>query len=136
MNANQFIRPAASALLLIATAGFVHADEAKKLPPASMKAGVTYETDIRPMIENTCFKCHGEEKQKAGLRVDSAEAVLKGAKNTKVVIVGDSANSELVKSVAHTGDDEDHWMPPEGQGDRLTPEQVGLIRAWIDQGAK
>lgn len=112
------------------------AEDANTLPPASTKSGVTYEANIKPVFEASCFKCHGVEKQKAGLRVDSAKAILKGAKHGKVVKVGDSANSELVKSVAHTSEEEDHWMPPEGKGDSLTAEQVGLIRAWIDQGAK
>lgn len=106
-----------------------------KLPPPAQRAGVTYEKDIRPIFEKHCFKCHGEEKPKAGLRLDSREAALKGSREGKVILPGQSAKSPLVHSVARVGD-EDHWMPPEGKGQPLTPEQVGLIRSWIDQGAK
>lgn len=109
--------------------------DVNKLPPPAQRAGVTYEKDIRPIFEKHCFKCHGEEKPKAGLRLDSREAALKGSREGKVILPGQSAKSPLVHSVARVGD-EDHWMPPEGKGQPLTPEQVGLIRAWIDQGAK
>ena len=86
------------------------------------------------MLEKSCFKCHGEEKQKAKLRVDSAEAIKKGSENGEVIVVGNSAKSSLVHTVA--GLVEDMMMPPEDKGDPLTKEQIGLLRAWIDQGAK
>ena len=109
--------------------------DTSKLPPASDKKGVTYDKDIKPIFEKSCFKCHGSEKQKAKLRVDSLSAVLKGSENGKVLESGDSAKSVLVHNVARIGD-EDEWMPPVDKGDPLTKDQVGLIRAWIDQGAK
>jgi hypothetical protein len=71
--------------------------------------------------------------------MDSLEAVLKGSKEGKIVKPGNSAESLLVKSVAHTTEDDEQWMPPLGNKagiKKLTPEQIGLIRAWIDQGAK
>ena len=109
--------------------------DASKLPPASDKKGVTYDKDIKPIFEKSCFKCHGPEKQKAKLRLDNLAAALKGSENGKVIEVGDSAKSILVHNVAHVGD-EDYWMPPPDKGDPLNKEQIGLIRAWIDQGAK
>jgi len=105
-----------------------------KLPPAAKTAGVTFAKDIKPIFDKSCIKCHGEEKQKAKLRLDSLEWALKGADGEEVVKKGKSADSELVHSVARVNEDE--AMPPEGKGDPLTKEQVGLIRAWIDQGAK
>ena len=159
-----------------------------KLPPAAAKKGLTYAKDIRPLFEASCFRCHGEEKQKGELRLDSLDAVLKGGEDGKVVIPGDSKKSVLVVAVAQI--DEEFAMPPKpkpggpggqfrggpggprGPGNRppggpgggnppgprvggppggpgaggpggfgpppkpLTAEQVGLIRAWIDQGAK
>jgi mono/diheme cytochrome c family protein len=103
-----------------------------KLPPAATQQGVTYEKDIRPILEKNCFGCHGERMQKAKLRLDSLETALKGSNNGAVLEKGKSANSKIVKLVARL--DEDNAMPP--RGNPLTKEQVGLIRAWIDQGAK
>ncbi|MBI4324428.1 MAG: c-type cytochrome [Chloroflexi bacterium] len=108
--------------------------DTSKLPPASDKKGVTYAKDIKPIFEKTCFKCHGAEKQKGKLRLDSLEAALKGGENGADVLPGKSEKSILVHNVARL--DEDSAMPPEGKADPLTKEQVALIRAWIDQGAK
>jgi mono/diheme cytochrome c family protein len=112
--------------------------DVSKLPPASDKKGVTYDKDIKPIFEKACFKCHGPDKQKSKLRLDSVAAVLKGGENGPDVIAGDSAKSSLVHSVAHLGD-EDTFMPPPDNKDKIPPltkDQIGLIRAWIDQGAK
>lgn len=109
--------------------------DTSKLPPASDKKDVTYAKDIQPIFKKSCFKCHGPDKQKAKLRLDSLAAALKGSENGKVVETGNSAKSTLVHNVARIGD-EDDWMPPVDKGDPLTKDQVGLIRAWIDQGAK
>ncbi|HEX7859196.1 MAG TPA: c-type cytochrome domain-containing protein [Verrucomicrobiae bacterium] len=117
------------------TALVVRADvDVSKLPLPAAKKDVTFAKDIKPMFEKACFNCHGEEKQKAKLRVDSVEAILKGSENGKIVEVGKSEKSSLVHTVA--GLVEDMMMPPEGKADPLTKEQVALLRAWIDQGAK
>ena len=109
------------------------------LPPASGKTGLTYATDIKPIFDASCVKCHSGDKPKAHLHMDTLAGVLKGTKEGKIVVAGDSANSFLVKSVAHVTGDSDAWMPPvhnKAGIKALTPEQIGLIRAWIDQGAK
>ncbi len=108
--------------------------DVSKIPPASTKKGVTYDKDIKPIFDASCFKCHGAEKQKGKLRLDSLAATLKGGENGKSVIPGKSAESTLVHSVARLV--EDDAMPPADKGKPLTKEQIGLIRAWIDQGAK
>jgi hypothetical protein len=108
--------------------------DVSKLPPAATQKDITFAKDIKPIFEKSCFKCHGEEKQKAKLRVDSVDALKKGSENGEVIVVGKSEKSSLVHTVA--GLVEDTIMPPEGKGDPLTKEQIGLIRAWIDQGAK
>ena len=113
--------------------------DTSKLPPASDKKDVTFAADIKPLFDRSCVGCHGMEKQKAKLRLDSLEAVLKGGHDGKVVMPGDSAKSSLVLSVAHLGNDPDTYMPkaPKGKkAESLTAAQIGLIRAWIDQGAK
>lgn len=128
-----------TALVLFGFVTVALADEAK-LPPASTKTGVTFATDIKPIFDASCVKCHSGQKAKAHLHLDTLEGTLNGGKNgkDKVVVAGDSAKSDLVKMVAHIGDPEG-WMPPTknraGIGP-LTTEQIGLIRAWIDQGAK
>jgi hypothetical protein len=112
------------------------------LPPPSTKTGVTFDTDIKPIFTDACVKCHnsqGQRKPRAGLALDTLAGVLKGSKDGSVITVGDSAHSDLVMSVAHIGDDPDSFMPkaPKGKTAKmLTPDQIGLIRAWIDQGAK
>ena len=109
------------------------------LPPASTKAGVTYATDIKPIFDTSCVKCHGGDKPKARLKMDTLAGVLKGTKMGPILKAGDSANSFIIKSVAHLTKDHDSWMPPlknKAGIKPLTPEQIGLLRAWIDQGAK
>ena len=109
--------------------------DTSKLPPASAQKGVTYAADIKPLFEKSgCFKCHGPEKQKAKLRLDSLDATLKGSKDNKILVPGKSAESIVVQAVARLV--EDDAMPPADKGTPLTKEQVGLVRAWIDQGAK
>ncbi len=171
-----------------------------KLPPAAKTPGVTFAKDIQPLFKESCVRCHGAERPKAQLRLDTLEGVLKGTKHGAVLTAGDSANSLLVKSVSQL--DPETAMPPKprarrgpggaqgtnapaiqpregeheggqpprlreredgddhGRGERppggaqgtnapgmrprnfgppakpLTAEQVGLVRAWIDQGAK
>jgi hypothetical protein len=109
-----------------------------KLPPAVNKPGVTYAKDIGPMLKESCFKCHGPERPKSRYRIDSLSAILKGG-NTGIaaVVPGDSEKSPLVFYIADAV--EEMEMPPLDVRDRypvLTKEQIGLIRAWIDQGAK
>ena len=112
--------------------------DTSKLPPPSSRKDVTYAKDIKPVFEHSCVKCHGAEKPKGKLRLDSLEGVLKGGEDGKVVEPGNSAKSMLVHNVGHLSDP-DEWMPPTKNKagiKPLTPEEIGLIRAWIDQGAK
>src|SRR5260370_5453681 len=97
-------------------------------PPADHK--IDFSTEIKPIFEASCIKCHGRGKDKGGLRIDTRETLLKGGDSGPVVISGKSAESLLIALVQ--GLDSDNVMPKKGS--RLTPEQVGLLRAWIDQG--
>ena len=158
-----------------------------KLPAPSTRQGVTYATDIHPLLEASCLRCHGQDRPKAGLRLDSLEGALKGSKDGKVITPGNSKESLMV--IAASQIDEELAMPPKRRPGRggpggfggpggpggpppggpsgappsgqqpggpppggfggpggpggfgpppkpLTAEQVGLLRAWIDQGAK
>lgn len=112
--------------------------DTSKLPPAADKTGVTYASDIKAIFDKSCIKCHGVEKQKGKLRLDSLADTLKGGEEGKILEPGKSAASPVVHSVARLGD-EDFWMPPPDNKAKIPPltaAQVGLIRAWIDQGAK
>ena len=122
-----------------ASAAFAADVDTSKLPPASTQQGVTYEKDIKPIFDDTCMKCHGNVKKVGGkLRLDSLAGVMKGGEDGKVIEPGNSAKSMLVQNVAHIGDEDDYMPPPKNKMGlkQLSPEQIGLIRAWIDQGAK
>jgi len=115
------------------------AAKTNNLPSASTKQGVTYVADIKPIFDSSCVKCHSGDKPRAKLKLDSLADALKGDRDGKVIIAGDSTKSRLVLSVAHLTSDKDTWMPPlqnKAGIAPLTSEQIGLIRAWIDQGAK
>ena len=114
--------------------------DTSQLPPASTKEGVTYEADIQPIFSKSCYPCHGPKtpKPKGKLRLDTLELVLKGGEDGPAVVAKDIANSPLLGDVAHLGDTDDYMPPPKNKAQiqPLTKEQVGLIRAWIEQGAK
>ena len=101
------------------------------LPPAA--AGeVDFARDIAPILETRCQGCHGPDQQMSGLRLDTRAGLLKGGYAGPAVRVGRSAESLLIHLVA--GLDEARVMPMGGE--RLTPRRIGLLRAWVDQGAR
>jgi mono/diheme cytochrome c family protein len=102
-----------------------------RLPPPANRP-VDYARDVKPIFARACYRCHGEKKQKSGYRLDLRATALKGGDLGRTILPGHSADSPLVRYVA--GLDPDLQMPPNGE--RLTAEQIGLLRAWIDQGAK
>ena len=124
-----------AALAVLALAGNARAAEAKlnlaTLPPAAAQS-VDFTRDIQPLLAGKCFSCHGPEKQRADLRLDRRDAAFRGGESGVVIVPGKSAESMLVRLVG--GLVEDKVMPQ--KGDRLTTEQIGLLRAWIDQGAQ
>ena len=99
--------------------------------PASAEEKVDFARDIRPILSNACFKCHGPAVQKAKLRLDQRDAAI----NKGAITPGKHAESELLKRVL-LPDSEDGHMPPVDVAPRLTPEQVAKLKAWIDQGAE
>lgn len=117
-------------------AGFLPAAAAdvdvSKLPPLSAKK-IDFDADVRPLFENHCYRCHGLERPKSGFQLTNRAAALKGGKNGVDIMPGKSAESPLIHYVA--GLVEDMQMPPEGKGEPLTAEEIGMLRAWIDQGA-
>jgi hypothetical protein len=122
---------------LIFVAGFcgsaraaITPEQAAQLPPPAGHA-VNFSKEIKPIFEASCVKCHGRGRDKGGLRLDTRETLLKGSDSGPVIIPGKSTDSLLIELVQ--GFDPDSAMPKKGS--RLTPEQIGLLRAWIDQGA-
>lgn len=118
--------------MLVAVDAVVAADavDVSQLPPPA-KVEIDFTRDVRPILQNACFSCHGPVRPKGKLRLDSREAALKGGVNGVVIIPGDSARSPLIQYVAYLVPDAE--MPPVGKGEQLTDEQVGILRAWIDQ---
>ena len=103
---------------------------AAELPPASSEK-VDFARDIKPLLDSRCQVCHGPAMQQSGLRLDSRPAAMKGGYSGAVILPHKSAESKLVRIVA--GLVEGVVMPPVGE--KLTVEEIGLLRAWIDQGA-
>ena len=109
------------------------------LPPDSTQTGLNFANNIKPIFDHSCTRCHHGEKPKAHLKLDTLAGVLKGSEDGKVVIPGNSAKSPLVLAISHATKDRHKWMPPlhnRAGIEPLTPEQIGMVRAWIDQGAK
>ncbi|EDY22113.1 protein of unknown function DUF1549 [Chthoniobacter flavus Ellin428] len=100
------------------------------LPPAATRQ-VDFVKDIQPIFQNACYECHGPRKQEAEFRLDHKPTVMKGGELGPAIVPGKSADSLLVQFVG--GLREEGVMPKKGP--RLTAEQIGLLRAWIDQGA-
>src|SRR5262245_45726763 len=96
---------------------------------AAARADVGYLRDVRPILANKCFKCHGPDLKKGGLDLQDRAAALKELKSGNHALVpGKSADSEMVRRVSAT---DDGRMPPKGEP--LTPAQVAVLKAWIDQ---
>ena len=93
---------------------------------------VDYARDVKPLLKNKCYACHGRVKQEAGLRLDAGTLALSGGDNGKVVLPGNGSMSPLITRVS--SNDEDQRMPPEGSP--LAPDEIALLRLWIDQGAQ
>lgn len=111
-------------------------DDADRLPPPAQRR-VDFASDIQPILSGSCIGCHGPNTPRSKFQVDTYDNLFKpGRQGHQNVIPGDCANSLLVRYAA--GLEEDMEMPPPAVRagiPALTPEQIGLLRAWIDQGA-
>ena len=93
---------------------------------------VDFAKDVWPVLQEQCVKCHGTEKQKGKLRLDSHEAILKGGKGGPALVAGDPAKSEIIRRISLPKSDDD-FMPSEGEP--LSKEVIEKIRGWIADGA-
>ncbi|MDQ3623049.1 MAG: DUF1549 domain-containing protein, partial [Verrucomicrobiota bacterium] len=92
-----------------------------------------FEKKIRPVLVESCYECHGEEKQKGGLRLDSKAAWEKGGDSGTAIVPGDPDKSLLIEAIRYG--DEDLQMPPDKSGGKLSPQKIADLEAWVKIGA-
>ncbi|MFK8113501.1 MAG: PSD1 and planctomycete cytochrome C domain-containing protein [Rubripirellula sp.] len=88
-----------------------------------------YLSQIKPLLAEKCYSCHGPLKQESGLRLDTRDAML----DAGVVSIDDSESSDLIQRI--TSSDPERKMPPPHEGSAFQPDQIELIRTWISEGA-
>jgi hypothetical protein len=91
-----------------------------------------FEKEVRPVLADHCYKCHGEKKQKSGLRLDSREFVLKGGELGPIVVPGKPETSRLILSVNHVKAADVYAMP--GEDEKLPPKAIAALTEWVRQG--
>ena len=102
---------------------------------AAEKNGITFNRDVRPILSNNCFACHGfdEKERKADLRLDTPEGALVDLGGYRAIVPGDLANSEAWQRI--TSEDDDEVMPPPDSHGKLPQDQKQTVKKWIEQGA-
>jgi mono/diheme cytochrome c family protein len=100
-------------------------------PPSPPQRKVDFAREILPIFRASCFPCHGPERRQGGLRLSNREEAFKGGISGRVIIPGDAENSLLVKRISS---DEEGPRMPKGMT-ALAPEQIELIKRWINEGA-
>jgi hypothetical protein len=100
--------------------------------PAAHTGHVDFVRDIQPLLRTHCYECHSGGNIEGGVDLGSRKQALHGGDNGPILIPGDSASSRLIHLVAAI--DKQQVMPPDGEGEPLGATEVGLLRAWIDQG--
>jgi hypothetical protein len=105
-------------------------------PPPAASQAIDFDRQIRPILSNHCFKCHGPDagQRQADLRLDTPEGLRTPLGGVGVVVPGDPQRSPLVQRITAT--DPQQRMPPPEEGKPLSAEQIELLRQWIAQGAR
>ncbi|MBI1784693.1 hypothetical protein HYR69_06065, partial [Candidatus Sumerlaeota bacterium] len=98
-------------------------------PAAGTEGEQFFETKVRPILAENCFSCHGPQKQKANLRLDSLAAVLKGGDDGAVIVPGDPEQSLMIKAIRYDGEIK---MPPK---EKLPQEAIDHLTQWVKMGA-
>lgn len=106
--------------LLLAGLSSVHASNPEE--------SSVYVKKIRPLLDAQCVKCHGPEKQKANLRLDSLKAMMEGGDSGPAVVPGDVEGSNLITAICY--EDADLQMPPDG---KLEDEQIEMLKKWVGE---
>ena len=134
-NRIGFARVLLGALVLASQALVVHAQvsvaeqQADANPiPSSASAPVDYNWDVKPILSENCFVCHGPAEQQAGLRLDDPEVAM------GVIVPGSPETSELVRRI--NSDNDFERMPALGSNKELTPGEIAMLERWIAEGAE
>ncbi len=106
------------------------AEPQSRLPPSATRP-VDFSKDVKPILQVACVRCHARGNDKGGFSIETRESLLRGGDTGPAVVPGQSSESFLIELVS--GLEPDMVMPKKGS--RLTGDQIGLLRAWIDQGA-
>lgn len=101
------------------------AEEESRLEPEAVKY---FETKVRPVLVEHCVKCHGPQKQKGKLRLDSRDSLLEGGETGPAIVPGNPDESLLVEAINHRGPE----MPPSGKLDDGT---ISVLTRWVEMGA-
>ncbi len=131
MSQPNFLKPPGNRPPMARAIALMCAAAVLTIGPGALGASPDYERDIKPLLRERCYSCHGGVKQKGGLRLDSGSLIHKGGEDGPVIVAGRSAESPLVKRVLSRDDDD--RMPPEGKP--LPPDKIALLQRWIDSGA-
>jgi hypothetical protein len=116
--------------VLAATVPTLSGGEAKKSLPPSPAAVQFFETKVRPILADNCFRCHGEKKQRGELRLDSPAAMLEGGGRGPAIVPGHPEKSLLIKAIGH--EDKDLKMP---EDKKLPRENIEALTQWVKMGA-
>jgi hypothetical protein len=100
---------------------------------ASPAAAVDYLKEIKPLLQERCYACHGALKQKHDLRVDTVAAMIKGGSDGPALVPGEPEKSAILKRVSTT--DLEERMPPEHEGQAFNSAQISALKEWIAAGA-
>jgi ankyrin repeat protein len=117
--------------LLLASLPLLSLNAQSPAPKPAAAAAVDYDKDVRPLLSQNCYSCHGPDVQQSGLRLDLRQNALRGGDYGPVIVPGKSGDSKLIRRLVDG--DGGMQMPPTGA---LLPEEIGMLRAWIDQGAE
>jgi hypothetical protein len=119
-------------LFLLAPAILLLSAPGRAAGPPRRSGKIDFNRDVRPILSDACFACHGpdKKKRKAGLRLDVRDATVRAG---SVIVPGKAAESELYKRLLHS--DARKRMPPKKSGKTLTAAQIAVLRQWIDEGA-
>ena len=101
--------------------------------PRPVERRVDFASEIQPIFNRSCLKCHGQKRPKGGYQMTGRSLALMGGDTGAAIHSGDSARSPMVHYIA--GLVEDMEMPPEGKAPALSRDEIAMVRGWIDQGA-
>lgn len=104
----------------------------KQIHQLTLEQNVDLHLQVRAILAHNCYKCHGEEKRKGGLRLDGMAYMLKGGETGPALVPGKAKQSEMFKRIS-LPEDHDDVMPSDGK--KLSPAEIRLIEVWIDNGA-